>query len=90
MDSFAMRDEEDGTHFLHDISLCNRDTGTIFYDQLVFIYLELINYVKAEADLGSDLDRWLYVLKNMSKMDNFASVSEDFVEKVRAGLSKNE
>src|SRR5690606_13887581 len=36
---------------------------------LGFIYLELINFVKVEADLESDLDRWLYVLKNMSSMD---------------------
>lgn len=70
MDGFAMPDgEEGGAVFLHDICLCNRDTGKIFYEDLGFIYLELINFVKAEADLESDLDRWLYVLKNMSTMD---------------------
>lgn len=30
---------------------------------------KLINFVKVEADLESDLDRWLYVLKNMSTME---------------------
>jgi len=69
MDGFHMPDEEDGTDFLHDICLCNRDTGKIFYEDLGYIYLELINFVKVEADLESDLDRWLYVLKNMSTMD---------------------
>lgn len=50
MDGFPMPDEEDGTDFLHDICLCNRDTGKIFYEDLGFIYLELINFVKVEAD----------------------------------------
>ncbi|WP_262886598.1 PD-(D/E)XK nuclease family transposase [Sphingobacterium sp. SGG-5] len=29
----------------------------------------MVNFVKDELGLESDLDRWLYVLKNMSKMD---------------------
>ncbi len=69
MDGFAMPDDGEGMRFLHDICLCNRDTGKIFYEDLGFIYLELINFVKVEADLENDLDRWLYVLKNMSSMD---------------------
>lgn len=69
MDGFHMPDKEDGKGFLHDICLCNRDTGEVFYEDLGFVYLELINFVKVETDLESDLDRWLYVLKNMSTMD---------------------
>ncbi|SFS98156.1 Rpn family recombination-promoting nuclease/putative transposase [Sphingobacterium wenxiniae] len=69
MDGFPMPERTDIEEFLHDICLCNRETGKIFYEDLGFIYLELINFVKGEADLESDLDRWLYVLKNMSTMD---------------------
>ncbi len=69
MDGFAMPDHKDSKNFLHDICLCNRDTGEIFYEDLGFIYLELINFVKVEADLESDLDKWLYILKNMSTME---------------------
>lgn len=69
MDGFAMPDHKDSKKFLHDICLCNRDTGEIFYEDLGFIYLELINFVKVEADLESDLDKWLYILKNMSTME---------------------
>ncbi|WP_238387282.1 PD-(D/E)XK nuclease family transposase [Sphingobacterium olei] len=32
-------------------------------------YDKLINFTKSEKDLISDLDRWLHVLKDMSKMD---------------------
>ncbi len=36
---------------------------------LGFFYLELVNFVKGEGELESDLDRWLFVLRNMSGMD---------------------
>lgn len=55
--------------YLHDICLCNRDTGKIFYDKLGYTYIELSKFVKIEEHLETDLDKWLHVLKNMSKMD---------------------
>jgi predicted transposase/invertase (TIGR01784 family) len=58
-----------GKEYLHDICLCNRETGEIFYDKLGYIYLELNKFVKEGTELETDLDKWLYVLKNMSRMD---------------------
>ncbi len=55
--------------YLHDICLCNRDTGKIFYDRLGYTYIELGKFVKTDAELETDLEKWLYVLKNMSSMD---------------------
>lgn len=55
--------------YLYDICLCNRDTGKIFYDKLGYTYIELVKFVKRENELATDLDRWLYVLKNISSMD---------------------
>jgi predicted transposase/invertase (TIGR01784 family) len=49
--------------------LCNRDTGEIFYDKLGYTYIELVKFVKTETELETDLDRWLHVLKNMSRWD---------------------
>lgn len=54
--------------YLHDICLCNRDSREIFYEGLGYIYLELVKFVKEEGELDTDLDKWLYVLKNMSRM----------------------
>jgi predicted transposase/invertase (TIGR01784 family) len=54
---------------LHDICLCNRDTGEIFYDKLGYTFIELSKFVKEDTELESELDKWLYVLKNMSRMD---------------------
>ncbi|SEK54044.1 Rpn family recombination-promoting nuclease/putative transposase [Parapedobacter koreensis] len=69
MDGFGMPDGVGDGRCLHDICLCNRDTGKVFYDDLGFIYLELINFVKEESELETDLDGWLFVLKNMSRLD---------------------
>ncbi|MFC3196490.1 Rpn family recombination-promoting nuclease/putative transposase [Parapedobacter deserti] len=68
MDGFAMPSGGHDDRYLHDICLCNRDTGEVFYDDLGFIYLELRNFAKEESELETDLDGWLYVLKNMSKL----------------------
>ena len=58
-----------GREYLHDIYLCNRETGEIFYDKLGYTYIELRKFVKEGPELETDLDKWLYLLKNMSRMD---------------------
>lgn len=55
--------------YLHDICLSERETGKVFYDGLGYIFIELVNFVKTEDEAETDLERWLYVLKNMSNMD---------------------
>ncbi|TJZ53319.1 hypothetical protein FAZ15_18395 [Sphingobacterium olei] len=39
-----------------------------FYEGLGFIYMELINFVKGEAELESELDKVFFMLKNMSRL----------------------
>jgi len=62
-------DNSPANTYLHDICLCNRDTGEIFYDKLGYTYIELSKFVKTDEELETDLDRWLHVLKNMSRME---------------------
>ena len=69
MEGFALPGHEADKRYLHDICLCNRATGEVFYEDLGFMYVSLTNFVKEEAKLGNDLERWLYVLKNMARMD---------------------
>ena len=46
------------------------ETNKVFYAGLKFIFIELCNFVKENiTDKDSDLDKWLYVLKNMSRLD---------------------
>lgn len=68
LEDFALEDSP-MNEYLHDICLCNRDTGKIFYENLGYTYIELRKFVKTDTELSSELDNWLSVLKNMSSMD---------------------
>jgi hypothetical protein len=51
------------------ISACATGTAEWFFARgWEYIFVELIKFVKTEGELETDLDRWLYVLKNMSRM----------------------
>jgi len=69
MDGFFLPGEEKRNGFLHRVSLCNEDTGKVFHDGFGFVYIELANFRKGESELETDLDRWIYVMKNMSEME---------------------
>ncbi|EOR93084.1 hypothetical protein ADIARSV_3744 [Arcticibacter svalbardensis MN12-7] len=55
--------------YLHDICLMDKDNGTIFYKKLGYKFLELPNLTKRAEELETGLDRWFYLLKNMSRLD---------------------
>ncbi len=55
--------------YLHDYCLTHKATGEIFYDKLGFKFIELTKFTKGEHELETDLDRWLFLLKNLSRMD---------------------
>jgi len=64
LEDFTLQGNPPGK-YLHNICLCNVETGEIFYDKLGYTYIELRNFVKTDAELETDLDKWLYFLKNM-------------------------
>lgn len=68
LDGFVLEDSA-ADSFIQDIFLCNKQNGKIFYEKLSYTYIELLKFDKNEDELETDLDRWLYVLKNMSKMN---------------------
>ncbi len=67
LDGFTLDGKEDGS-YLHDIALCDRGSGKIFYEKLGYTYIELYNFTKKEDALETGLDKWLYVLKHLSTM----------------------
>jgi predicted transposase/invertase (TIGR01784 family) len=59
------------------------DTNEILSNDLVFFFLELINFTKEESELVTNLDKWLYLFKNISKLDKIpAAFQTDIFEKV--------
>ena len=43
-------------------------TKSVFYDKLTFYYLEVPCFEKTEAELETNFDKWMFVLKNMDKL----------------------
>nr|WP_262249418.1 Rpn family recombination-promoting nuclease/putative transposase [Parapedobacter soli] len=68
LEDFSL-DTDNDPAFLHDIYLSNRETGKVFYEGLGYIFIELSKFVETGAELDTDLDKRLYVLKNMSSMN---------------------
>ena len=69
-------DDDDVTHsYRHVIQLMDIDTRVIFSKTLTFIYVEMPKFSKAEADLKTLLDKWLYAIKTMAETDNERPVS---------------
>ncbi len=62
-------DKNDKEKFRYDIKLTDMVTKKVFYDKLTFIYFEMPKFTKQLSELETNFDRWLYVLKNMHKLD---------------------
>jgi predicted transposase/invertase (TIGR01784 family) len=67
--NFVFPDHQEG-RYMREIQLMDRETHEIFYDKLTFIYLEMPNFRKKEEELKSHFDKWMYVLKNLSKLQD--------------------
>jgi len=54
--------------YLHRVRLVEEETGHVYYNKLEFIFLELPNFNLDAKEIKTDLERWLYVLRNMGKL----------------------
>ena len=67
---FAFReDNPDPDKFRYDAKITELETGEVFYDKLTFTYLSMEKFDKELDQLETKLDKWLYVIKNLSKLD---------------------
>ena len=53
----------------HDVGLLDKKTFKVFNDKLSFKYVEIAKFNKTEEELDTRYDKWLYVLKNLSRLD---------------------
>jgi len=61
---FKLEDSDPGT-YLQDIRLVNTRNGKVFYDKTVYKFLELTSFDKQEEYLVNNIDKWVFLLKNM-------------------------
>jgi predicted transposase/invertase (TIGR01784 family) len=78
-------DKEDKEKFRYDVQLTYNQTKKIFYDKLTFVYLEMPKFTKTIDQLETHFDKWLYILKNLHKLDRLPErLKEKVFEKVFA------
>ena len=69
--NFDMKDDAfEKEQIRHHVQLCDTATHKVFYDKLEFIYVEIAKFDKSLEELETLYEKWLYVLKNLSKLDN--------------------
>ncbi|TXK51556.1 Rpn family recombination-promoting nuclease/putative transposase [Pontibacter qinzhouensis] len=61
--------KSDTAKFRYDIKLTDTETKEVFYNKLTFIYLEMPKFNKAVEELESRFDKWLYVIRNLNRLD---------------------
>ncbi|WP_158795411.1 Rpn family recombination-promoting nuclease/putative transposase [Pedobacter sp. L105] len=54
--------------YLHHISLVEKYTKKLFYEKIGIKFIELPNFNKPVEKLTTDLDKWLYILKNIHEL----------------------
>ena len=69
--NFKMSDEAfDSSDTIHTIALMDTKTKKVFNAKLMFKYVEVGRFDKADNELTSLSDKWMYVLKNLSRLDD--------------------
>lgn len=66
--NFNFPDQSVNERCVREVQLIDKDTFEVFYDKLTFIYLEMPKFKKSEDELTSQFDKWLYVLKNLHRL----------------------
>jgi predicted transposase/invertase (TIGR01784 family) len=70
--------EPEKSEVVHTIKLKNQN-GKTFYDKLTYIYLEMPNFKKEEAELKTRLDKWLFFIKYLEDFQSIPTVFRDEV-----------
>ncbi len=72
-------DKNESDKYRYDVKLADIATNRVFYDKLTFIYLEMPKFNKRPEELETRFDKWLYVIKNLNRLDR---VPEQLRERV--------
>lgn len=67
--NFSLKDS-DPDSYIHGVHLADESRNQLFYSKLRYLFVEIPKFNKAEHELQTDQDRWLYMLKNLENLDN--------------------
>ena len=61
-------DEYSPECLFHEVKLMDTEDKHVFFDKLTFMYIEMPKFNKTESELVTMLDKWLFVLRNLSRL----------------------
>ena len=73
---FEFDDHKEEEELLHVIELKNQRCE-VFYDKLKFIYIELPKFTKEESELETHFDKWLYIFRHLSELQDRPKALQD-------------
>jgi len=83
LDFIFESDKNETNKYRYDVKLQDIVTNKTFYDKLTFIYFEMPKFNKTIDQLETRFDKWLYVLKNLNKLDRLPDkLKEEVFEKL--------
>jgi predicted transposase/invertase (TIGR01784 family) len=80
---FVFDDEDRDKTVVSHVQLMDTRKKEVFYKKLTFIYLQMPNFNKTEDELKDRFDKWLYIFKNLPKLQmRPAKLQERIFEKL--------
>lgn len=59
--------------------MMDRETNEIFTDRIRLIYIEFPFFTKTEQECGTELEQWIYILKNMETLEKMPFKNEKYL-----------
>lgn len=72
-------DKDNSEKYLYHIKLADVDTNKVFHNKLTFVFIEMPKFNKTADQLKTHFDKWLYTIKNLSKLDRIPEVLREKV-----------
>ncbi len=71
LDFILDENKNDTVNFRYDVKFNHIQTIEIFQDKVTIIYFEMPKFNKQLEELANNYEKWLYVLKNLGKLERF-------------------
>jgi predicted transposase/invertase (TIGR01784 family) len=75
---FQYDEKEERQKFLRSVNLKDQD-GEVFYEKLVFKFIQMPLFKKSEDELETHFDKWIYFLKNLESFDKIPDILKETV-----------
>jgi predicted transposase/invertase (TIGR01784 family) len=79
--TFKENKEDKEYQHIHHVQLSDTETKKVFYDKLTYVYIELPKFNLREDELKTMLDKWTFVLKNLSNLTDRPKALQETVFK---------